>query len=118
MAAVMRSRKQKEREEQIARIEEEKTEIWLKDWEEKIARMGRERRTKCQNVLVQPESPEDLRLKNDLQKRIRAQIKDVLRRADKMKIPMEIPEAFENATREIIEFETETEIVSLDLIYL
>ena len=33
-------------------------------------------------------------------------------RADKMKIPMEIPEATENATKEVIEFEKEAEIVS------
>lgn len=29
-----------------------------------------------------------------------------------MKIPMEIPEAFENATKEIIDFEVEAEMVS------
>jgi hypothetical protein len=33
-------------------------------------------------------------------------------RADKMKIPMEIPEATENATKEVIDFEVEAEMVS------
>lgn len=81
-AAEERAAKAKEREDKLARIEEEKTEIWLRTWEEKIARLGRERRARCELVLVQPETPEDLILKNDLQKRIKAQIKDVLRRYD------------------------------------
>ena len=69
-----------EREERFQKIEEEKTEIWLKNWESKITLLGQQRRRRCEVVLVQPENPEDLLLKNDLQKRIKAQVKDVLRR--------------------------------------
>lgn len=79
-AALERAQKQQERDEKLARIEEEKTDIWLRTWEEKIARLGQEQRARCQRVLVLPETPDDLILKNDLQKRIKAQIKDVLRR--------------------------------------
>eukprot|EP01032_Pedospumella_encystans_P018028 gene18028-20537_t len=102
--------KDAEREAKLARIEEEKTEIWLRSWEERIAKVGRERRERCHQSLVQPETPDDVTLKADLQIRIKAQIKDVLRRADKLKIPMEIPEAYEKATTEIIDFECEAEM--------
>ncbi len=79
-AAIARAAKAKEREDRLAKIEEEKTEIWLRTWEEKIALLGKQRREKCDQVLLQPETPEDLALKKDLLKRIKAQVKDVLRR--------------------------------------
>jgi hypothetical protein len=79
-AALVRAAKLKEREERLAKTEEEQTDIWLRTWEEKIARLGRERREKCDQVLLQPETPEDLKLKKELTLRIKAQVKDVLRR--------------------------------------
>jgi hypothetical protein len=80
LAAEQRAQKQRERDELAARMQEEKTEAWLMKWEAKIARAGKDRRAKCEAVLLQPETPEELRLKTELQKRIRLQVKDVLRR--------------------------------------
>ena len=56
-----------------------------------------------------PETPEEVALRDELQERIKAQIKVVLRRADKQKIPIEIPEARDLATKEVIDAELELE---------
>jgi spore coat polysaccharide biosynthesis protein SpsF (cytidylyltransferase family) len=80
VAALARLAKAKEREERMAKFEEETTDMWLRAWEEKITRLGKERRAKCEAVLLLPETPDDLKLQKDLNKRIKAQIKDVLRR--------------------------------------
>jgi hypothetical protein len=80
VAALARQAKAKEREERLARFEEETTDMWLRAWEEKITRLGAERKAKCEAVLLLPETPEDLKLQKDLNRRIKAQVKDVLRR--------------------------------------
>jgi hypothetical protein len=63
----------------------------------------------CRRSLALPETVEEQQMKVDLQKRIAAHVKVVLRRADKQKIPMEIPEAREIATAEIIDTEGKLE---------
>jgi hypothetical protein len=93
------------RAEKLVKIEEERVEKWVKDWEIRIQEIGIKKRNECKNCLILPETPEEIALKKDLQKRIKIHIKEVLRKADKQKIPMEIPEAFEIATKEIIEEE-------------
>jgi hypothetical protein len=91
------------RAEKLVKLEEERVEKWVKDWEIRIQEIGIQKRNQCKNCLILPETPEEIALKKDLQKRIKVHIKEVLRKADKQKIPMEIPEAFEIATKEIIE---------------
>ena len=61
--------------------------------------------------MILPETPEDIVLKKKLLKLSKDHMKVVLRRADKMKIPMELPEAKEIAIKEIIEKEIESEEV-------
>lgn len=63
----------------------------------------------CRRALAMPETIEEKALKKDLLDRIKKHIKVVLRKADKAKIPMEIPEARELATIEIIEAESKLE---------
>lgn len=100
------------REAQLERLEEEKIELWLKAWEVKIEQRGIERRKKCQAIIELPENQSEVLMKKVLQKRINTQMKEVLRKADKMKIPMEIPEAKEIATRDIIEEEVQQELAA------
>ena len=69
----------------------------------------KERAELCRRVLHVPETPEEVALQGDLQERIKAQIKVVLRRADKQKIPIEVPEARDLATKEVIDAELELE---------
>lgn len=102
-----KERKKALREAQLQKLEDERIERWIKEWEIKIQEMGVKRRQTCKNCLILPETPEEIELKKDLQKRIKGHIKEVLRKADKQKIPMEIPEAFEIATQEIIEEEVQ-----------
>ena len=99
------------REAQLERLEEEKVELWLKSWEATIERRGVERRKKLENVISLPENQAELVLKQQLLKRIKLQMKEVLRKADRLKIPMELPEAKEIATREIIEEEVKQELI-------
>ena len=98
------------REAQLERLEEEKVELWLKKWEETIEQRGIDRRRKCQNIISLPENQAEILLKQQFLKRINAQMKEVLRRADRMKIPMELPEAKEIATKDIIEEEVQLEL--------
>lgn len=106
-----RAAQAKIREAQLERLEEEKVEQWLKNWEVTIQQRGIDRRKKLQNVISLPENQAELILKQQLLKRIKLQMKEVLRKADRLKIPMELPEAKEIATREIIEEEVKQELV-------
>lgn len=107
-----RAAQEKIREAQLERLEEEKVELWLKTWEATIEQRGIDRRKKLQNVISLPENQAELILKQQLLKRIKLQMKEVLRKADRLKIPMELPEAKEIATREIIEEEVKQELVN------
>lgn len=104
-------RKEKERRKQamMDRADEEKIEGFIKKWEFIAEERVKQRIASCRRALSLPETPEEKLLKADLQKRIAAHVKVVLRRADKQKIPMEIPEANELATVEIIEAEGKLE---------
>jgi len=53
--------------------------------------------------MILPETPEDLKMKKEILQKMKIQAKEVLRRADKQKIPMEMPEAMEKAKVEVIE---------------
>lgn len=81
----------------------------MKTWDEKIDRRMKECAARCRRALQLPESPEEVELKKELQLRIKGHVKHVLRRADKQKIPMEIPQAMALATQEIIELEVHAE---------
>lgn len=101
--------KAKEREERIARLDEIKIESWIAKWEQKSVDRMQERGRYCRQSLFNPETVEQQDLKKILQEAIKKHIKVVLRRADKQNIPMEIPEAQDIATEEIIEIEIELE---------
>lgn len=93
----------------LERQEEERIELWIKQWEIKIAERVVERGRACNRALLLPETPDEILLSKDLKKRIKTHSKVVLHRADKQKIPMEIPEAEELARKEIIDAEMEAE---------
>lgn len=104
-----RLQKFKEREANLEKLEEVRIENWLTAWDVKRENRMKERAKLCRRALQLPETPEEVELKKELLKRVKKHVKNVLRRADKQKIPMEIPEALELATREIIEMEVQME---------
>jgi hypothetical protein len=104
-ATVERELKEKQKEEKLAKLEEERVEKWIAEWEQKILDTGVKKRQQCKSCLLIPETPEEILLKKDILRRVKVHIKEVLRKADKQKIPMELPEAYEIATQEIIEEE-------------
>jgi hypothetical protein len=110
-AAEERERKRKEHEEREAKMAEERLEVWLRKWEVEIQRRAEAHRVYCRNCLALPENPDQVAFKKLLQKRIKVQVKDVLRRADKARLAMEIPQAQTQATEEIIEQEVQTAII-------
>ena len=93
----------------MERQEEERIELWIKNWEDRIAQRVVDKGRQCNRCLILPETPEEIILSKDLKARIKAHSKVVLRRADKQKILMEIPEAEELAKKEIIDEEMEAE---------
>lgn len=101
---------------EIARLEKnERAEdaaitIWLQSWEIKKKERSRLKGIECRHALFSPETPQQRELRKVLLGKIEKQIKVVLRRADKMRIPMEIPEAKEIATEEVIEMEMKAEV--------
>lgn len=108
-ASEERERRNRIKEEALERQEERRIEQWLVDWDNKRDRRAIERGEMCRRALSGPETPEEVILRKDLQKRIQKHIKVVLRRADKQKIPMEIPEAQDLAEVEVIATEVELE---------
>jgi hypothetical protein len=60
--------------------------------------------------MTAPVTPDEVALKQILAAKVKDQVKVVLRKADKMRIPMEIPEAVEIAEKEIVELEVVKEI--------
>lgn len=106
---IERLEREARREEMMEKQEEQRIEIWIQKWEEAIVRRVEEKGKQCYNCLLMPETPEDIILAKDLKERIKKHVKVVLRRADKQKIPMEIPEAQELAKKEIIDLEMEAE---------
>ena len=105
-----KEKKEKERLERKERAEEAAIEIWLESWETKKTERSRLKGIECRHCLVSPETPAQKELRKELLKKIDKQVKVVLRRADKMRIPMEIPEAKEIAKEEVIEMEMKNEI--------
>ena len=105
------SKKEKDakRQKMMDRADEEKIEGFIKKWEYITEERVKSRMEMCRRSLTLPETVEEQALKVDLQQRIKAHVKVVLRRADKQKIPMEIPEARDIATVEIIEAEGKLE---------
>ena len=97
------------KEELLEKQEEQRIEAWIKTWEVRIVRRVADMGVRCKNVLIMPETPDDIILAKDLSARIKKHVKVVLRRADKQKIPMEIPEAQDLAKKEIIDLEMEEE---------
>ena len=106
---IERLEREAKKEELLEKQEEQRIELYIKMWEEKIIRRVKEKGIQCEQCLVMPETPEDIILAKSLNVRIKAHVKVVLRRADKQKIPMEITEAQELAKKEIIDQEMENE---------
>jgi hypothetical protein len=108
---IERLEREARKEELLEKQEEQRIEMWIKTWEEKIISrveiMGR----RCHDCLIMPETPADIELAKRLSADIKAHVKRVLRRADKQKIPMEIPEAQDLAKKEIIDQYMEQERV-------
>jgi hypothetical protein len=101
--------KAKQREERLQKLEELKIEAWIAKWDNEVEARQKARRKYCQFALFNPETVEQQDLKKELLARIKKHILVVLKRADKQNIPMEIPEATDIATEEIIELEVEVE---------
>jgi hypothetical protein len=93
----------------LERQEAERIELWLQDWDFKREKRAEERMAMCKRALADPDTPEEVQLAKDLRKRIKEHVKVVLRRADRQRIPMEIPEARELAELEILQTEVELE---------
>ena len=109
VAEAERLEKERLKLEKYEKAEEERIEAWLAAWEIKKVERMKSRAEMCNRCLILAETPEELELRDDLNKRIKEHTKVVLRRADKQKIPMEVPEAKELATKEIIDAEAELE---------
>eukprot|EP00603_Paraphysomonas_imperforata_P008507 CAMPEP_0114413724 /NCGR_PEP_ID=MMETSP0103-20121206/1007_1 /TAXON_ID=37642 ORGANISM="Paraphysomonas imperforata, Strain PA2" /NCGR_SAMPLE_ID=MMETSP0103 /ASSEMBLY_ACC=CAM_ASM_000201 /LENGTH=579 /DNA_ID=CAMNT_0001581817 /DNA_START=415 /DNA_END=2155 /DNA_ORIENTATION=- len=92
------------------RAEAADIDLWLKTWDETKKRRYENRAVECRFALISPETPQQKELKKELLKKIKLQIPLVLKKADKMKIPMEIPEAKLIATDEVIKNEQELEL--------
>jgi hypothetical protein len=97
----------------MQRLKEKTIERWIESWEEKIAALAIKYRTTCERCLILPESPEEVKLKALLLKNTQRQVKEVFRRADAQKIPMELPEAMAKARADVIDAEVQAEIVRL-----
>jgi hypothetical protein len=108
----MYEKEQKEiaRLEKNERAEEAAITIWLQSWEIKKKERSRMKGIECRHALLSPETPQQRELRKVLLGKIEKQVKVVLRRADKMRIPMEIPEAREIAMEEVIEMEMKAEV--------
>lgn len=104
-----RRAKEASKEALLEKQEEERIELWIKKWEEKIAQRVVDQGRMCHRVLILPETPEEVIYSKEIREKIRRQTKVVLRRADKQKIPMEVPEAEELAKKEVIDDEMEAE---------
>jgi hypothetical protein len=104
-----RRAKEASKEALLEKQEEERIEFWIKKWEDKIAQRVVDQGRMCQRVLILPETPEEVSYSKVIREKIKRQTKVVLRRADKQKIPMEIPEAEELAKKEVIDEEMEAE---------
>ena len=93
------------------RAEAADIDLWLKQWDATKKKRFADRAVDCRFALLSPETPQQKELKKELLKKIKLQIPEVLKRADKMHIPMEIPEAKLIATDEVIRKEQELELV-------
>lgn len=105
--------KQKREQDRLAKealAEEQRIEAWLMHWDEIKASRAKARGTICKNAMTAPVTPEEVTLKRVLAAKVKDQVKVVLRRADKMRIPMEIPEAEEIARKDVVEMEVLKEI--------
>jgi len=105
----MRREKDAIKEALMEKQEEQRIELWIKSWEDRIASRVVDRGRMVQRILVLPETPEEIVYAKEIREKIKKQTKIVLRRADKQKIPMEIPEAEELARKEIVDEEMEVE---------
>ena len=68
----------------------------------------------CRFALLSPETPQQKELKKELQLKIKNHLPSVLKRADKLRIPMEIPEAKQIATDEVVKEEQELELKKVE----
>jgi hypothetical protein len=96
------------------RAEAADIDLWLKMWDNTKKTRYADRATDCRFALISPETPQQKELKKDLLKKIKLQIPLVLKKADKMRIPMEIPEAKLIATDEVIKNEQELELKKVE----
>jgi hypothetical protein len=106
---VLKAEQQKQRDLMRKKMEENKVEVFVRKWEIIMRERMAERKRMCHQALLIPETPEEEALKKDLVLRIKKHTPVVLHRADKQKIPMEIPEAREIAQIEVIEHEIKEE---------
>ena len=84
------------REEMLEKQEEQRIELWIQRWEATIVKRVEDRASSAKRLLMP-----SVILAKDLRGRIKKHVKVVLRRADKQKIPMEIPEAQELAKKRL-----------------
>ena len=105
--------KKRQAEARVEREEELRVEQWLKEFEERKIKRTKDKEHECKRCLTLPETPEELALKKTILDRAKKHVKAVLRRADKQKIPMELPEAQEIAVDEIIEQIVEEELAKV-----
>ncbi len=91
------------------KMEENKVEEFVKRWEILTFERTKEYERSVRQCLLVPETPEEQHMKDRLIRQIKDHVPVVLKRADKQKIPMEIPEAKEVAQEEIIQLEMKEE---------
>jgi hypothetical protein len=101
------AQRQRDKEE---RAEAADIDLWLKKWDQTKKDRFESRAAECRFALISPETPQQKELKKELLKKIKLQIPLVLKKADKMRIPMEIPEAKLIATDEVIKIEQKLEL--------
>lgn len=91
------------------RMEQSEIESWLTMWELRKNERQKQWIQHCKHCLILPETPDEKQLKKELLEKTKAQLKIVLKRSDRMRIPMEIPEGMEIAQEEVLENEGKLE---------
>ena len=81
----------------------QRVEDWIAKWDNEVVVRRERKYEECQRAMSKPTTPGEISLKADILKRVKRHLKVVLRRADALQIPMEIPEATSIATKEMID---------------
>jgi hypothetical protein len=83
-------------------LEEQRVEKWIEDWKQKQEDRALKYRAYLEQCLTNPVNGEERAIRKKLRREIEKRTKNVLKRAEKKKVPMEKPEAYDMAQNEIL----------------